>query len=205
MSPLVPKNCGRSKHAILIIFSFLYLIFNQLNETQRIFAQYYRVAYYGDAVEEIRGKEFVYKESGAIRVSEMSQRIQKQFISKLGEDKVHMLGNLQDPTKQVKEPEHLYIQLVSVNPYFVPSELKDRPSEFERHNDIKRFIYETPFSKTGKMTDDLSQQWKKKVIITTEFSFPHLEKRARVVKKEEVNTRSPPILSYLSSDRTHAN
>ncbi len=44
----------------------------------------------------------------------------------------------------------LYLQIVSVDEYLEPHELKERLTPFERKFNLKRFIFETPFTTTGK-------------------------------------------------------
>jgi hypothetical protein len=39
---------------------------------------------------------------------------------------------------------------------------------FERNNNIRRFMYETPFTKTGKARGDIDEQFKRRTIITRE-------------------------------------
>jgi len=164
-------------------------IVKELQANQRIFGHYYRVAFYGDLLKELDGLEYIYKESGAVRIGEMKTRLQKQFANKFGDEKVHMLSNIKDAKSQEMKPGHFYIQLVAVDPYFESDDLTKRSTLFEMHNNINKFIYETPFVKGAgdqPITDDLSQQWKKKTILTTELAFPYLRKRIAVVSKKEI-------------------
>ena len=57
---------------------------------------------------------------------------------------------------------------------------------FERKSNLSRFIFETPFTQSGKAQGDFKDQWKRKTILRTELPFPYVKKRILVVSKEEV-------------------
>lgn len=60
-------------------------------------------------------------------------------------------------------------QITFVEPYFDDDEKKSRPTPFERSNNIRRFIYETPFTASGKAHGNLDEQCKRKTILTSKF------------------------------------
>ena len=67
-----------------------------------------------------------------------------------------------------------WLQITYVQPYFDDEELELRPTLFERNNNIRRFIYETPFTVSGKAHGSLTEQCKRKTILTSklaEFKF----------------------------------
>ncbi len=49
-----------------------------------------------------------------------------------------------------------------------------------------KFIYEIPFTKSGKTHGDMAEQYKLRTIVTVEASFPHIRKRLRVVDRMEI-------------------
>jgi hypothetical protein len=53
-------------------------------------------------------------------------------------------------------------------------------------NPPERFIFETPFTKSGKAHGDTAEQYKRKTVLTLESYFPYLKKRLKVVQKSEV-------------------
>jgi hypothetical protein len=55
-------------------------------------------------------------------------------------------------------------------------------SYFEDNHDIRQFVFETPFTKSGKARGSVAAQCKRKTIITVTdtISFPYLKKRLRV-------------------------
>lgn len=64
-----------------------------------------------------------------------------------------------------------YIQVTHVTPYFEEKELQKRITEFERNNNIKRFMFETPFTKAGKARGEIHEQFKRRTILISEFFF----------------------------------
>ena len=63
-----------------------------------------------------------------------------------------------------------YIQVTYVTPFFDERELKDRITQFERSNNVRRFVFETPFTKDGKARGEIEEQYKRKTILTSEGS-----------------------------------
>lgn len=65
-----------------------------------------------------------------------------------------------------------YIQVTHVTPYFEEKELQKRITEFERNNNIKRFMFETPFTKAGKARGEIHEQFKRRTILISKlFKF----------------------------------
>lgn len=63
-----------------------------------------------------------------------------------------------------------YIQVTSVQPHFDCSELsQERITEFDKNHDVRRFMYETPFTKDGRARGNVEDQWKRKTILTSTF------------------------------------
>lgn len=50
----------------------------------------------------------------------------------------------------------------------------------------ERFIFATPFTRTGKAHGDLHEQWKRKTILTTSTHFPYVKTRIQVVHREQI-------------------
>lgn len=52
--------------------------------------------------------------------------------------------------------------------YFDKEEVEERQTELEQNHDVKRFMYETPFTQEhGKARGSPSQQWKRRTILTS--------------------------------------
>lgn len=59
---------------------------------KRLLGRYYRVGFYGQAYfEEDSGNEYVYKEPKVTSLSEISERLNKQYCEKFGQDVVKLI------------------------------------------------------------------------------------------------------------------
>lgn len=63
-----------------------------------------------------------------------------------------------------------WLQITYVQPYFDDEELELRPTLFEQNNNIRRFIYETPFTVSGKAHGSHTEQCKRKTILTSKLA-----------------------------------
>lgn len=50
----------------------------------------------------------------------------------------------------------------------------------------ERFIFATPFTKSGKAHGDLKEQYKRKTILTTANHFPYVKTRIQVIHRKEI-------------------
>jgi len=83
------------------------------------------------------------------------------------------------------DPQIAYIQITHVVPYFDDDELPERVTEFERNHNINRFMYEVPFTTTdGKVRGNPEEQCKRRIILTSQYSFPYVKKRLRVIQRD---------------------
>ncbi|XP_068441305.1 dedicator of cytokinesis protein 10 isoform X4 [Clinocottus analis] len=163
-----------------------------VNSEKRLFGRYYRVAFYGlGFFEEEESKEFIYKEPKLTGLSEISQRLLKLYSDKFGADNVKMIQDSNKVNPKDLDPKFAYIQVTYVVPYFDEKEQQDKRTDFERHHNINRFVFETPFTLSGKKHGDVEEQCKRRTILTTSSSFPYLKKRIQVV--EQQSTEMNPI------------
>lgn len=116
------------------------------------------------------------------------------------------------------DPKFAYIQVTYVVPYFDEKEQQEKMTDFEGHHNINRFVFETPFTLSGKKHGDVEEQCKRRTILTSRCrvsvvtytsrellqhlggyfgpflassSFPYLKKRIQVV--EQQSTEMNPI------------
>ncbi|KAJ8280350.1 hypothetical protein GJAV_G00053510 [Gymnothorax javanicus] len=163
-----------------------------VNSEKRLFGRYYRVAFYGQGFfEEEESKEFIYKEPKLTGLSEISHRLLKLYSDKFGAENVKMIQDSNKVNPKDLDPKFAYIQVTYVTPYFDEKELHERRTDFERHHNIKRFVFETPFTLSGKKHGDVEEQCKRRTILTTSSSFPYLKKRIQVVDQQ--STELNPI------------
>lgn len=69
------------------------------------------------------------------------------------------------------DPKFAYIQVTYVVPYFDEKEQQEKRTDFERHHNINRFVFETPFTLSGKKHGDVEEQCKRRTILTSESQF----------------------------------
>ncbi|XP_046891317.1 dedicator of cytokinesis protein 10 isoform X2 [Hypomesus transpacificus] len=155
-----------------------------VNSEKRLFGRYYRVAFYGQGFfEEEESKEFIYKEPKLTGLSEISQRLLKLYSDKFGADNVKMIQDSNKVNPKDLDPKFAYIQVTYVVPFFDDTEQQEKRTDFERHHNINRFVFETPFTLSGKKHGDVEEQCKRRTILTTSASFPYLKKRVQVVEQ----------------------
>ncbi|XP_066565426.1 dedicator of cytokinesis protein 10 isoform X3 [Amia ocellicauda] len=163
-----------------------------VNSEKRLFGRYYRVAFYGQGFfEEEESKEFIYKEPKLTGLSEISHRLLKLYSDKFGADNVKMIQDSNKVNPKDLDPKYAYIQVTYVTPYFDEKELHEKKTDFERHHNINRFVFETPFTLSGKKHGDVEEQCKRRTILTTSSSFPYVKKRIQVIDQQ--STELNPI------------
>ncbi|KAM4772704.1 dedicator of cytokinesis protein 10-like isoform 2-T2 [Rhinophrynus dorsalis] len=163
-----------------------------VNAEKRLFGRYYRVAFYGQGFfEEEEGKEYIYKEPKLTGLSEISQRLLKLYADKFGADNVKIIQDSNKVNPKDLDPKFAYVQVTYVTPYFDEKELEDRKTDFEKHHNISRFVFETPFTLSGKKHGGVEEQCKRRTVLTTSHSFPYVKKRIQVVS--QTSTELNPI------------
>lgn len=67
------------------------------------------------------------------------------------------------------DPKYAHIQVTYVKPYFEDKEISERKTEFERNHNINRFVFETPYTLSGKKHGSVEEQCKKRTILTSKY------------------------------------
>lgn len=135
---------------------------------RRLLGRFYRVGFYGQAYfEDDSGLEYVYKEPKVTSLSEISERLYKQYCEKLGQEVVKMIQDSTPVIQSDLDQKFAYIQVTHLTPYFEKSDLEFRQTDFEQNHDINCFMYETPFTKDGKARGNPEEQWKRRTILTS--------------------------------------
>lgn len=71
------------------------------------------------------------------------------------------------------DSKYAYIQVTHVTPYLDDKELDDRKTDFEKSHNIRRFVFETPFTVSGKKQGGVEEQCKRRTILTSRFCWGH--------------------------------
>ncbi|XP_029460346.1 dedicator of cytokinesis protein 9 isoform X2 [Rhinatrema bivittatum] len=149
---------------------------------KRLLGTYFRVAFFGQGFfEDEDGKEYIYKEPKLTPLSEISQRLLKLYADKFGSENVKMIQDSGKVNPKDLDSKYAYIQVTHVTPYFEEKELNERRTEFERSHNIRRFVFEMPFTLSGKRQGGVEEQCKRRTILTAIHCFPYVKKRIPVM------------------------
>lgn len=124
------------------------------------------------------------------------------YADRFGAENIHIIKDSNAVDISTLDPDKAYIQITYVEPYFEVYELRHRETYFERNFNIsmlhfilfsissfqfvfiqccvyvyfetERFIFSTPFTKSGKAHGELHEQCKRKTILTTANHFPYV-------------------------------
>ncbi|XP_006571706.1 dedicator of cytokinesis protein 9 isoform X1 [Apis mellifera] len=178
----------RNYEALANCYSHLAQACNKIVEVtksgKRLLGRFYRVAFFGSAYfEDENGQEYIYKEPKVTSLSEISERLHHLYSEKFGSENVKMIMDSIPIDITELDPKIAYIQVTHVTPYFEKFELEIRQTEFEQNHNVLCFMFETPFTKEGKPRGSPEEQWKRRTILTTQYSFPYIKKRILVVEK----------------------
>ncbi|XP_076401698.1 dedicator of cytokinesis protein 9 isoform X7 [Peromyscus maniculatus bairdii] len=153
-----------------------------MHSGRRLLGTYFRVAFFGQGFfEDEDGKEYIYKEPKLTPLSEISQRLLKLYSDKFGSENVKMIQDSGKVNPKDLDSKFAYIQVTHVTPFFDEKELQERKTEFERCHNIRRFMFEMPFTQTGKRQGGVDEQCKRLTILTAIHCFPYVKKRIPVM------------------------
>ncbi|XP_024086053.1 dedicator of cytokinesis protein 9 isoform X2 [Cimex lectularius] len=153
---------------------------------KRLLGRYYRVVFYNQAFfDKESGVEYIYKEPKLTSLSEISERLMNQYSNKFGAGAVKIIMDSAPVVESDLDNKIAYIQVTSVVPYWEKAELVSRQTDFEQNHNVDQFMYETPFTKEGKPRGTPAEQHKRRTILTTDYVFPYVKKRLKVVKRVE--------------------
>ncbi|KAG1942330.1 dedicator of cytokinesis protein [Pimephales promelas] len=153
-----------------------------MHSGKRLLGTFFRVAFFGQGFfEDEDGKEYIYKEPKFTPLSEISQRLLKLYSDKFGQENVKMIQDSGRVNPKDLEAKYAYIQVTHVTPYLEEKELEERKTDFERSHNIRRFVFETPFTESGKRHGGVEEQCKRRTVLTTTHCFPYVKKRIAVM------------------------
>uniref|UniRef100_A0A673BNQ0 Dedicator of cytokinesis 9b n=1 Tax=Sphaeramia orbicularis TaxID=375764 RepID=A0A673BNQ0_9TELE len=155
---------------------------------KRLLGTYFRVAFFGQGFfEDEDGKEYIYKEPKFTPLSEISQRLLKLYSDKFGQENVKIIQDSGRVNPKDLDSKYAYIQVTHVTPYLDDKELEDRKTDFEKSHNIRRFVFETPFTVSGKKQGGVEEQCKRRTVLTTTHCFPYVKKRIAVMYQHQTD------------------
>ncbi|PIK59756.1 putative dedicator of cytokinesis protein 7 [Apostichopus japonicus] len=135
---------------------------------------------------DLDGEEYIYKEPAITKLPEIASRLESFYLDRFGEGCVETIKDSNAVDRDKLDPAKAYIQITYVEPHFDFFETLHRRTPYELYDNIKRFVFATPFTKGGKAHGELKDQYKRKTILTTVNSFPYIKTRVGIIKREEV-------------------
>uniref|UniRef100_A0A8C1UYM4 Dedicator of cytokinesis 8 n=1 Tax=Cyprinus carpio TaxID=7962 RepID=A0A8C1UYM4_CYPCA len=156
---------------------------------KRMFGTYFRVGFYGSKFGDLDEQEFIYKEPGITHLPEISHRLENFYSQCFGDEVLEMIKDSTPVDRKKLNPNKVILInmtcITFVEPFFDDYEMKDRLTNFEKNFNLRRFMYTTPFTKSGRPRGELNEQYKRKTILTTMHAFPYIKTRINVIQKEE--------------------
>ncbi|XP_048834393.1 dedicator of cytokinesis protein 9-like isoform X12 [Brienomyrus brachyistius] len=155
---------------------------------KRLLGTYFRVAFFGQGFfEDEDSKEYIYKEPKFTPLPVISQRLCKLYSDKFGAENVKMIQDSSRVNPKDLDPKFAYIQVTHVTPFLEEKELAERKTDFERNHNIQRFVFETPFTTSGKKQGLVEEQCKRRTVLTTTHCFPYVKKRIAVIYEQHMD------------------
>ncbi|KAJ8282862.1 hypothetical protein COCON_G00053810 [Conger conger] len=170
---------------------------------RRLLGTYFRVAFYGQGFfEEEDGKEYIYKEPKLTGLSEISHRLLGLYGDKFGAENIKIIQDSNKVNPKDLDPKFAHIQVTFVKPYFDEKEAAEKTTDFEKCHNIHRFVFETPYTLSGKKHGGVEEQCKRKTVLTTANTFPYVKKRVEVVGEKQVELKPIDVAIDEMRDRT---
>ena len=173
----------------------------ELEEMQhkRFFGTFFRIGFYSKDENllpiELHNQEYISREPSLTSLSSLCLKLKDQF-EQLSEDGtaveiIHETYDVDAARIETFDENKIYLQVTHVEPSLTQkksSKEMQRVSIFERNTNISSFVYETPFTETGKSRGSIADQKLRKTTLQVEKlkSFPYIKKRLKVLKKTQI-------------------
>ncbi|XP_046904810.1 LOW QUALITY PROTEIN: dedicator of cytokinesis protein 11 [Hypomesus transpacificus] len=176
------------------LYDTLHRAYNKILEVmhsgRRLLGTYFRVAFYGQGFfEEEDGIEYVYKEPKLTGLSEISQRLLALYGDKFGAENLKIIQDSNKVNPKDLDPKFAYVQVTFVKPYFEEKEAPEKKTDFEKCHNIIQFVFETPYTLSGKKHGGVEEQCKRRTVLKTANTFPYVKKRVEVVGERHVELK----------------
>ncbi|CAH0603294.1 unnamed protein product [Chrysodeixis includens] len=163
------------------------------NSGKRLLGRFYRVAFFGKAHfgEDEEGIEFIYKEPKLTSLSEISEKLQNFYEQKFGPGNVKMIMDSAPVNRDELDSKLAYIQVTWVRSAGEGvAAAGSGQGSFERAHNVRRFVYETPFTRDGAARGPVHHQRLRLSHLTAESWFPYVKRRVPVIDTQ-VEEKSP--------------
>ncbi|KAF8394971.1 hypothetical protein HHK36_018910 [Tetracentron sinense] len=156
-------------------------------------ATYYRVGFYGDRFGKLDRKEYVYREPCDVSLGDIMEKLSHIYECRMdGNHTLHIIPDSRQVKADELQPGVCYLQIIAVDPVMEDENLCSRIERISLSTGrmharvFDRFLFDTPFTKSGKTQGGLEDQWMRRTVLQTEGSFPALVNRLLVIKSESL-------------------
>eukprot|EP01135_Chromosphaera_perkinsii_P006340 Nk52_evm69s485 gene=Nk52_evmTU69s485 len=178
------KDYPKLSRAHLDLSKVFDCIISSNHSQTRLLGSYFRIAFFGKRMKELNGREFIYKEPAITHLTEICSRLKEFYGAVLGPNNFSIIQDSGKINEENLDPEKGYAQVTFVKPYFEEYELKRRQSAFDKSTNLSRFVFETPYTASGKSHGKVNEQHKRVTVLSTEYAFPYVKTRLPVVSVE---------------------
>ncbi|KAL1743069.1 hypothetical protein HDZ31DRAFT_41774 [Schizophyllum fasciatum] len=158
-------------------------LYEHIVTNQRYYADYYRVAFFGDFPSAIRNKSFIYRGYEWEKYAAFCERMANKHPG------ARVLKTMGDPPVDIRFGSELYIQCSAVtpepdrtSPLFTNPEVPAAVRAYYEHCDINFFSSTRQVRRT--MQDGSEETWLEKAYFTTEETFPTVLRRSEIIAVE---------------------
>ncbi|XP_050362245.1 dedicator of cytokinesis protein 9 [Nymphalis io] len=164
------------------------------NSGKRLLGRFYRVAFFGKAHfgDDEEGVEFIYKEPKLTSLSEISEKLQNFYEQKFGADCVKIIMDSAPVNRDELDSKLAYIQVtwVRASPEGMSATHSGGEGSFDRVHNVRRFVFETPFTRDGAARGPVHHQRLRLTHLTADSWFPYVKRRVPVIETQ-VEEKSP--------------
>ena len=165
-----------------------------VTDKDRLFGSYFRVSFWGYIFGDKDKQSYIYHVPKPIHLYAVSKQIIEEYQATYGEDKIQLINgnNMPELDKDIG-----YIQITYLIPTVSKNDCNKRRTLFENSQNIPKFIFETPFTKSGKKAQGtIEDQMLLRTILTVEYPMPSVIQWQKVSEVRTV-TIEPIRVSYI--------
>ncbi|KZV88707.1 cytoplasmic protein [Exidia glandulosa HHB12029] len=148
----------------------------------RYYADYFRVAFYGDFPDAIRDKEFIYRGFEWEKFGAFCERMLAKHPG------AQLLKSGMEPSEELRQGSAQWIQCMAVTPepdrtlpIFTQPDVPSAVRTYYEHCAINTFSISRPYNKTGAQPAQFQDVWTEKTYFLTEEAFPTVLRRSEVI------------------------
>jgi hypothetical protein len=175
----------------------------------RLFGTYYRVGFYGKLFGGLNGAQYVYKEPLLTQLSEIKQRLVRQYTEQTGKPVQVFKSSSPVDREQFCSQDDPWLQITALKAAADFGDAEDKSSSskrsgssskraayvsrvtrYERENTLRALEFDTPFTLSGSARGAITEQHMRTTRLSVAQPFPWLQTRQRVIRVSD-RVRTP--------------